>query len=206
MSAEERPEGGDAPQEELAPHAIERARSSRSRCRTCRRKIDKGALRLGVLLEGPYGTGYLWHHLTCAARRRMEDVEAAYDARAWEPGLEVPPLDELEKLREESEERRKNRRDPPYAERAPTGRSRCKSCGEPIAQGAWRVTLLREVRFGSQVRGTPIGVHATCVAAALRADDCRTEAEGFDDALRANSPELSTAEVDEALTAIGPLG
>ena len=54
-----------APEEELAPYLIEAARSSRSKCRTCKRKIDKDLLRIGILLEGPYGTGYLWHHLTC---------------------------------------------------------------------------------------------------------------------------------------------
>ena len=56
----------------LAAYVIEGARSSRSRCKSCRRKIDKGVLRIGVLIEGPYGTGYLWHHLRCAARRQFE--------------------------------------------------------------------------------------------------------------------------------------
>ena len=75
---------GESPAEEpeLPPYKIESARSSRSRCRTCRRKIDKDKLRLGILLEGPYGTGYLWHHLTCAAKRRADDVEAAYAEQA----------------------------------------------------------------------------------------------------------------------------
>ena len=113
-----------AEEQELAPHKIEAARSSRSRCRTCRRKIDKGLLRLGVLLEGPYGTGYLWHHLTCAAKRSPEDVEEAYAERAWEEGLEVPPLEELRGIREKAEEKRATKKQAPYVERAPTGRSR----------------------------------------------------------------------------------
>ena len=81
---------------ELPPYNLEAARSSRSKCRTCRRKIDKGLLRLGILLEGPYGTGYVWHHLTCAAKRRGEDVEAAYEQKAWTEGLEVPTLESLQ--------------------------------------------------------------------------------------------------------------
>ena len=209
MSEQDRPDeqaGGEAAAEELAPYKIEEARSSRSRCRTCRRKIDKGVLRLGVLLEGPYGTGYLWHHLACAARKRIEDVEGAYEEEAWEPGLEVPPLDELRKLKEEAEERKAQKRETPYVERAPTGRSKCKHCGETIEQGAWRVALLREVRFGNQVRSTPINVHAGCVAAEILTEDCVTEVDGFEEAVRRGSQGLEPAEVEEALTAIGELG
>jgi poly [ADP-ribose] polymerase len=127
----------------LAPMMIEEARSSRSKCRTCRRKIDKGKLRIGVLLEGPYGTGYLWHHLTCAAKRRADDVEEAYANHAWADDLDVPPIEELRKLREKAEEERKNKKEAPFAERAPSGRSKCKHCDELIQQGAFRVALLR---------------------------------------------------------------
>ena len=91
-----------APEPELAPYLIENARSSRSKCRTCRRKIDKDTLRIGVLLEGPYGTGYLWHHLNCAAKRRFDDVAEAYKQSAWAPELKVPELAQLEKLKEDA--------------------------------------------------------------------------------------------------------
>ena len=195
------------PEEELPPYRIEAARSSRSRCRTCRRGIDKGKLRLGVLLEGPYGTGYLWHHLTCAARRRLDDVEAAYEQPAWEPDLadEIPSLDELRKLKEETDRRKAARHDPPYVERAPSGRAKCKHCEETIEKGAFRVVLLREVRFGSQVRGMPINVHPRCVGAELRAEDCLTETDGFEEALRANTPELSEEDAVEVLGLVGEL-
>ena len=195
----------DTQEPELPPMKIEEARSSRSRCRTCRRKIDKGKLRLGVLLEGPYGTGYLWHHLTCAAKRRADDVEEAYANRAWEDGVDVPPIEELRKLREKAEEAKRNRREPPYAERAPSGRSKCKHCGEAIEQGAFRVVLSREVRFGNQVRGGPINVHPRCVASELLAEDCMTEVEGFEDQLRANTPELTESDGVELFAQIGDL-
>lgn len=189
---------------ELAPYKIEHARSSRSRCRTCRRAIEKGTLRLGVLLEGPYGTGYLWHHLKCAAKRRAEDVEAAYDQRAWDEGIEVPALQELRKLKQEAEEKKAKQKTAPWAERAPTGRAKCKHCDETIEQASWRVTLLREVTFGNQTRATPINVHARCVSAELRAEDCLTEVDGFEAALRTNS-EVDEAELVEALELIGSL-
>ena len=63
------------PAESLPPLVIEGARSSRSKCKGCRRAIQKDTLRLGILFEGPYGTGYLWHHLTCAARKRPDELE-----------------------------------------------------------------------------------------------------------------------------------
>lgn len=192
------------PEPELPPYLIESARSSRSKCRTCRRKIDKGTLRLGILLEGPFGTGYLWHHLTCAARRRLEDVEAAYEQQAFADGLQVPPLAELQALKEKAEQARAERKELPYMERAPSGRSKCKNCGKAIDQDALRVVLAREVSFGNQVRATPINVHPECVHAELESEDCMTEVDGFEAQLRQNST-LESSFVDEAVAAIGVL-
>ena len=185
------------PEPELAPYLLESARSSRSKCRTCRRKIDKDTLRLGILLEGPFGTGYLWHHLTCAARRRLEDVEAAYEQQAFADGLQVPPLAELQALKEKAEQARAERKELPYMERAPSGRSKCKNCGKAIDQDALRVVLAREVSFGNQV-------HPECVHAELESEDCMTEVEGFEAQLRQNST-LESSVVDEAVAAIGVL-
>jgi len=190
---------------ELPPHQIEPARSSRSKCRTCKRKIEKGELRIGVLLEGPYGTGYLWHHLKCAARRRFEDVEEAYRAEAWAAGVKPPPLAELEKLRDKAQQEREAKKELPHAERAPSGRSKCKHCGETIAKDGWRVVLGRTVEFYGQARTGPINVHATCVGAALREPDCATEAEDFEVALRANSSDLSSRDVEDVLREVGAL-
>lgn len=197
-----------AEEPELAAYVIEGARSSRSRCKTCRRKIEAGKLRLGVLIEGPFGTGYLWHHLTCAAKRQLERVEEAYAAEAWKaaatPPDDVPSLESLRELREEADERRRNRRELPYAELAPSGRARCKHCEEPIGKGEPRVVLGREVVFGRQARTNPINVHPRCVAAEILAQDCATEPEGFADALRAHS-ELDAAVLATVLAEVGDL-
>jgi hypothetical protein len=193
-----------APEPELAPYLLESARSSRSKCRTCKRKIEKDKLRLGILLEGPFGTGYLWHHLVCAARHRIEDVEAAYAQQAFADGLAVPPLAELQALQEKAEKARAERKEPPYVERAPSGRSKCKHCGEVIPKDELRIVLAREIAFGSQVRATPINVHARCAQAELNAEDCLTEVEDFAAQVRQNS-ELAASVVDEALAAVGDL-
>lgn len=194
-----------AEEPELAPYLIEAARSSRSRCRTCHRKIDKDTLRIGILLEGPYGTGYLWHHLRCAAKRRAEDVEAAYEQKAWADGVDVPPLDELRRLKEKAEEERAKRKEPPYAEVDPSGRAKCKHCDERIEKGSLRFALLREITFGNQVRGMPIHVHPGCVASELRAEDCLTELEGFEEAVRANSGDVSEDDLARGLAQVGEL-
>lgn len=199
----------DAPLEQLPPYVMEGARSSRSKCKTCRRTIERGTLRLGILIEGPFGTGYLWHHVTCAARRQFEKIEEAYELEAWkeakEPPAKVPPLEELRKLQEEAEKKREERRDPPYVEVAPSGRSKCKHCGETIEKDSLRVVLGREVAFGRQVRTTPINVHPRCVAAELFAEDCGTEGDGFADALRANARDISAAQIEEVLAEVGEL-
>jgi len=72
-----------AEEQEKPPYVIEGARSSRARCKTCRKKIAKGGLRLGVLVVGPFGPGYMWHHLNCAAGRLYEKLEEAYRLEAW---------------------------------------------------------------------------------------------------------------------------
>ena len=199
----------DGEEEQLPPFMIEGARSSRSKCKTCRRAINKGVLRLGILIIGPFGTGYLWHHLTCAARSRMDSVEEAYDQEAWnnakDPPQELPPLDELRKLREDAEVRRKSRKIIPYVEVAPSGRAKCRHCEKTIEKGSLRVVLGRGIYFGSQVRTAPINIHVHCVAEAMQAEDCSTLAEGFEDALRANSTGIEADQITAVLTEIGEL-
>ena len=172
--------------------------------------INDHALTLRVLRarahEAPAGPTYLWHHLTCAAKRRMDDVEAAYGERAWGEGLDVPELEELRVLKVKVEEAKANKKEAPYVERAPSGRSKCKHCGELIEKDSLRVALLREVAFGNQVRAAPINVHPGCVSAEIRAEDCGTELDGFDRALRANSRGIDPADVDRVLAEIGELG
>jgi poly [ADP-ribose] polymerase len=195
--------------QQLPLYVIEGARSGRSRCKVCRRAINKDILRLGVLIEGPYGTGYLWHHLTCAARRKFESVEEAYELQAWNeaktPPGDVPSLDELRKIREDAEDRKRSRKPIPHAELAPSGRSKCKHCDQTIEKDSVRVVLGRGVYFGSQVRTSPINVHPHCVASELRAEDCATEAEGFEAALRENSADLPAERLDRLMVEIGDL-
>ncbi len=198
-----------AAEPQLPTYVIEGARSSRSRCKTCRRKIDKGTLRLGILIEGPYGIGYMWHHLNCAARHQFDRVQEAYEQEAWlnakEAPTKLPGLEALELQQQKAEERKKKKKEIPYAELDPSGRAKCKHCGEAMEKGGVRVVLGRGVYFGNQVRVAPITVHPRCVAAELEKEDCETEAPGLFNALRANSDELDEALLSAAVTEIGEL-
>lgn len=197
--------GNDTPEVEQDPYLIEPARSARSRCKTCRRKIDKEVLRIGILIEGPFGTGYLWHHLNCAARRQFDAVAAAYEQKCFAEGLDLPDLESLRKLQEEAKKKQAEKIDPPYAQVAPSGRAKCKHCDETIEKGSVRIVLGREVEFYQQVRVAQINVHPRCVSAELRAEDCATDIDGFEDALRSNTREVGSEQLDEAIREIGPL-
>lgn len=217
MSDENAPPPDDVPEdihesktvETLAPYVIEAAKSSRSKCKTCRRAIDKGVLRIGFLVEGGfYGPGYMWHHLTCAAKRNMDKVEEAYEAEAWrnteQPPEKVPTLDELREIRDKAAEKKAERKQFPYVEVDPSGRARCKQCNEPIEKGALRIVLAKEVSFGSQIRSSPFAVHPKCLVPAFDQPDVVTERDGLREALVAHSG-LEEARIDEVLEAAGPI-
>ena len=107
-------------------------------------------------------------------------------------------------LKAQAEERRATRKFPPYAERAPSGRSSCKHCGQTIEKGTWRSVLGREVEFGSQVRTTPINVLPAHVKEVLQEPDC-TSAPGDLAATIEKNSGLTTADFTAVLTAIGSL-
>ena len=195
----------ETPAEKMAPFKIEPARSNRSKCKVCRRAIAKDTLRFGFLIEGPFGPGYLWHHLPCAARKHLDRLEEAYAAKAWADGVEVPALDGLRAKAEGAARERTERKNAPYTERAPTGRSACKLCGTLIPKNSFRVAMLRSVEFGGQIRRGPVNVHPACVALEMQREDCAVELEGFDDALRRNSTDVSDAELDGVRAEIGDL-
>lgn len=195
----------DPSAEELAPYRIEPARSGRSKCKACRRAIAKDTLRFGFLIEGPFGTGYLWHHMNCAARRFPERVEAAYEERAWDEGVEVPPIEKLRLMAESAEKRRAERKTAPYVERSPSGRAACKTCGEAIAKDTFRVVMLRRVEFGGQVRHGTVNVHPGCVWAEIDREDSAVEPDALAEALRKNSEGVEPADLDGVLGTIGEI-
>jgi poly(ADP-ribose) polymerase-like protein len=135
---------------------IEQASSGRAKCRVCGQAIAKGEQRFGEALPNSYGEGesLFWFHLRCAACCRPESLLAALDEgqgaqaasaelRALaQAGVAEPRLSRI--LR---------------AERASSGRARCRHCRELIAQGDWRLALqiFEEGRFNAMG-----SIHASC--------------------------------------------
>jgi len=138
------------------PHVFEPASSGRAKCRACGQAIARGELRFGERLANPYGEGEmtLWFHPLCAAYRRPEQVlEALPEAPDG-----VPERVTLERTaRAAAEHRRLPRVN--GAERAPSGKAKCRHCREPIERGTWRIRLV----FFEEGRFVPGGfVHLDC--------------------------------------------
>src|SRR5262245_29282706 len=118
-------------------HVFEPAPTGRAKCRGCARPIAKGDLRFGERIANPFAEGEttLWYHPLCAAYRRPEAVLEALQAG--------PAPADAEMLERAARAAAAHERLPRVAggERAPTGQAKCRSCGEPIAKGTWRVRL-----------------------------------------------------------------
>ena len=168
------------------PHVIEPASSGRAKCRACGLPIAKGELRFGERQANAFGEGEmtLWYHLPCAAFARPEPFLelAAADGNAPQPLVAA--------ARFGIEHRRVPRIH--GAERAPTGRARCRSCKELIAKDDWRIALV----FFEEFRFDPGGfVHAGCAQAYFETIDIIERVRRFSPALGA----AEVAELDRAL-------
>jgi hypothetical protein len=78
------------------------------------------------------------------------------------------------------------------ADRAPTGRALCRSCREPIAKGAWRISLV----FYDELEGRfePAGfIHPKCAKEYLGTNDVVARLQHF-------SPALPTNDIEELRT------
>ena len=138
---------------------IEEAASGRAKCRVCQEKIPKGELRFGEKVPNPFAEGEAtyWFHLPCAADYRpeplleaLEQTEQHIEARAEliavaRQGIERPKLSSIGR-----------------AERAPSGRARCRQCRELIEKEDYRLVVER-IEDGMLSPGGFI--HARCAVA-----------------------------------------
>jgi len=149
-------------------NVIEEAKSGRAACRTCKKPIAKGELRLGVEAQTQFSDApsLQWHHLLCAAAKLPAELKAAL---AEYPG-EVPNRAELDAAIDEAA--KKGAAKPagfPYADKAPTGRARCMVCQQPIEKGSFRVAVERELELGANVTQGAGYLHPRCAAIGLAA-------------------------------------
>jgi len=164
------------------PHVIEPATSARATCRGCNQKIPKGELRIGERQPNAFGEGEmtLWFHLPCAAYKRPE-VFLELAGASSDPTVTA--------LISAAEAGIAHRRLPRVsgAERAPTGRARCRSCRELIEADTWRIALT----FFEEFRFAPSGfVHAACCQAYFETVDVLKRVAHF-------SPDLDRADLDD---------
>jgi len=141
------------------PHMIEHAKSGRAACRSCKKKIEKGDLRLGEEIPNAFdpdgGTSHVWHHLACAAKKKPEALKQAL-ATFSEP---IPNREEIDKLLAEAKPEKAAF---PYAEKAPTSRSKCLKCGETFEKDTLRVAIQREVDTGAFTAKSAGYLHPGC--------------------------------------------
>lgn len=140
-------------------HIIEEAKSGRAACRTCKAKIDKGVLRFGEEVPNQFSEGpsYQWHHLKCAATKKGAQLKEALAAYSGE----VAERAELEQLIEQNKGKSKAGA-LPFAEKAPTGRSKCLVCEEAIEKGELRLAVEAEIDTGSFVTKGQRYLHPAC--------------------------------------------
>lgn len=172
------------------PHVFEPAPSGRAKCRGCGRQIERDALRFGERLPNPYAEGEttLWYHPLCAAFRRPEAVLETLDSAP-------PELADRDLLERSARATAAHRRMPRIAgaDRAPTGRARCRFCHQAIARDTWRIHLV----FYEEGRFSPGGfVHLGCQRSYFEGEDILP-------ALLHFSPDLSETDREELIRASG---
>lgn len=162
-------------------HVIEPATSGRAKCRGCGDAIAKGELRFGERQPNPYADGEmtLWFHPWCAAYKRPEPFLALL---ATPPDADADLPYDLDAMLAAAKDGIAHRRLPRVdgAERAPTGRARCRSCRETIPKDAWRIRLT----YFEEARFNPSGfIHAACAHDYLDTADLVDRARHFAPAL-----------------------
>lgn len=170
-------------------HMIEAAKSGRASCRSCKKPIGKGELRLGEEVPNQFAEGemtYSWHHLPCAAEKKPAVLKQALDMTE----VEIPERDTLLQTIETSGKNVKPTTFP-YAEAAPTSRSTCISCQEKIEKGELRIAVETEVDTGAFMRKGPGYLHPACAA-----DHVGEDPMDLFDKIKANSLNLNNSQLE----------
>ncbi len=180
-------------------NVIEEAKSGRASCRTCKKTIAKGELRLGVEAVTQFSDtpSLQWHHVLCGAGKLPVELKEALDSYVGD----VPNRAELDVAMADAI--KKGGAKPagfPYVDRAPTGRAKCMQCSEPIEKQSLRVAVERELETGSfQTRGAGY-LHPKCVAENL--ENIGGSPEELIEGLRKNS-RLPAEDLDSVIGELG---
>ena len=163
---------------------FEPALSGRSKCRSCRRTIQRGEMRFGERVPNPFAEGEttVWFHPLCAAYKRPEPLlQALAEASGGLPDRQI--------LKRAAASSLAQRRIPRIdgVDKATSAKAKCRSCRRPIVRGEWRVRLV----FYEEGRFSPGGfVHFGCRKAYFETEDILDHALHF-------SPTLADEEREE---------
>jgi hypothetical protein len=166
------------------PNVIEVAATGRAKCRACGRAIAKGDFRFGEAIPNAYGEGEtsLWFHLVCAACTRPEPMRETLKSAVGT----IPERDWLEHTADVGIVHRRLPR-MVRAERASSGRARCRHCRDLIEKGVFRIAL----QIFEEGRMSPMGtIHVKCAPAYFGTADIVPRIERL-------SPELALSELKE---------
>ena len=131
---------------------IEAAKSGRSKCGGCKKKIEKGALRFGEYNERY--ESYRWYHLVCGAAIDARDFVEATEEFDGDVG-------DVDAILEEAKNIGKGTKTP-RVEPASSARSSCVVCSEKIKpKGVLRGVLYYEVDVDNWRKGN---THVGCMA------------------------------------------
>ena len=180
------------------PNHIEQAKTGRASCRTCKKAIAKGELRLGVEAASAFGDtpSLQWHHLPCAAAKLPVELGDALKAFVGE----VPDQAAIEATMAAAiAGGHAKPAGLPYADRAPTGRAKCLQCAEPVAKDTLRVAVERELTVGGAVQTGAGYLHPACVAAHVAAQG--GDLAELETSVRANS-RIAAADLEAVVAAL----
>ncbi|MGO9837007.1 MAG: hypothetical protein ACLP1X_22655 [Polyangiaceae bacterium] len=140
-------------------HKIEPAPSGRASCRGCKEPIAKGVVRFAEEAPNPYsedgGMSFRYWHLACAAPKLANEVGAAL-------GAYDGPVEDRAAI--EALVKEHARPEMPFAERAGSGRARCRACDMAIKKGELRVAFERVYESPMGPQKAAAYAHPKCVA------------------------------------------
>jgi hypothetical protein len=193
-------------------HKIEPSPSARASCRGCKGQIARGTYRFGEEFANAYsGDGamsYRYWHLACAAKSMANELLPLLEALDQPDLPEVqgadPPQPSLAELKELA--RAHLRPEMPHAERAGSGRARCRACEVTIKKDELRVAFERTFDGPMGPQKGASYAHPGCVARYLERERERGhEASDLADVrtrVLANS-RLSPGDLDAVREALG---
>jgi hypothetical protein len=148
-------------------HRVEPSPTARATCRGCKQTIAKGAVRFAEEFQNPYsedgGAAFRYWHLACAARSLANELRPLLDqapgASPAESLIDAGTLAEVKALVEAN-----LRPEMPHAERAGSGRARCRACDVTIKKGELRVAFERTFDSPMGPQKGASYTHPRCVA------------------------------------------